>query len=93
MIRLNWADAEDEFAVCLCRVGQTLRRSSNEGHLVAPLWHVWCAREQVDASRVVPLEDVLTVEELEARGLRVQPGQIPSREASLLAAGRAQKKR
>jgi hypothetical protein len=44
LIRLNWSDAPDDFAVCLCHVGLDMRAEVNNGKATVPLWHVWCAR-------------------------------------------------
>lgn len=90
LVRLNWADAAEEYAVCLCDVGQALRSTQNYQAIVVPLWQVWAAREHVDPSRIVMLEDVLTVEELAERGFRVAPD-ADTREAALLAAGRSKR--
>lgn len=72
LIRVNWSDAPEDYALCLCTVGQQMRSPRNisvkrvtEGF---PLWMLWCQRERVDPSRIVRMEDVLTVEELAARG-------------------------
>lgn len=81
------------FAVCLCEAGQAFRKAENEGVRTAPLWAVWCARNHVDLSRLFLIEDVLTVEELAAAGLRMPSASTPpSREAALLAAGRRPKR-
>jgi hypothetical protein len=69
LIRLNWSDAPDDFAVCLCHVGLDMRAEVNNGKATVPLWHVWCAREQVDTGRVIMVEDILGPEELAERGL------------------------
>lgn len=79
--------ADLHFAVCLCEVGQSLRRGENNGRRTVSLWRVWCAREQVDPSRVFLLEEVFSAEELAAAGLRRVAAPL-SREAALLAAGR-----
>ncbi len=86
LIRLNWADAPDEFALCLCAAGMAWRNNRNNGKPVPALWQVWCAQQQVDPSRVFKVEDVLTTDELAAQGLSVAP--VRSAEAALLAAGR-----
>jgi hypothetical protein len=64
----------------------------NYRHEVIPLWRLWAAREGVDPSRVVMLEDVLTADELKDRGLSagVEPT-VERREAALLAAGKSKK--
>ena len=89
---LNWTDAEPDYAVCICAAGLALRVNRNVGHTVLPLWHVWCAREQISPTRVYMLEDVLTAEELALVGLRV-PAAEPAPEAALLALGRTKKAR
>jgi hypothetical protein len=93
IVRLNWADAPDDFAVCLCEMGLRLRVDRNHtAASVAPLWRVWCAREQVDPSRMFLIEEVLTPSELRERGVREEPT-VMDREAALLAAGKARKGR
>lgn len=80
------------YAVCLCEVGRTFRVATNNGRKVAPLWRVWCAREQVDPSRVFMLEDVYSAEELAAWGFqKATPLQV-DREAALQAAGKKVKR-
>jgi hypothetical protein len=46
-----------------------MRAEVNNGKATVPLWHVWCAREQVDTGRVIMVEDILGPEELAERGL------------------------
>jgi hypothetical protein len=69
IMRLNFQEGDD-YGLCLCSSGEEMRRTSNHGHPVTPLWRVWCAREQVDPRLVRPIEDVLTPEELAALGFR-----------------------
>jgi hypothetical protein len=91
LIRLNWADHEEEFALCLCPAGMKWRKSSNGDTPTNPAWHVWCARHQIPHERVVRMEDVLTDDELHARGFGL-PTLSLDREARLRAAGRAKEK-
>jgi hypothetical protein len=92
LVRVNWQDADPDFAVCLCATGLSLRVDRNYTAAVSPRWHVWCAREQVDPSRVWMLEDILTPQELAERGFGVAPDvRVPDREAALLAAGKTRK--
>ncbi len=86
LIRLNWSDAPDEFALCLCAAGMAWRHTRNNGKPVPALWRVWCTQHQVDPACVFKVEDVLTAEELAERGLSVAP--VRSAEAALLAIGR-----
>jgi hypothetical protein len=88
IIRLNWADAPDDFAVCLCLAGLSMRATTNQRRTVPARWRVWCAREQVDPAKVFMVEDVLTPEELAERGLSKPRSTAQSREAALLAAGK-----
>lgn len=91
IVKVNWEDAPSDFAVCLCSAGLSMRVDRNATAPVAPLWWVWCAREQVDRSRVFMLEDVLTPEELTAAGLGPLWEPSPeSREEALLRAGKTQ---
>lgn len=78
------------FAVCLCDKGRTMRNATNNKHSVAPLWRVWCAKYQVDPSRVVMVEDVCTAKELAAAGF--QKAAPIDREAALQAAGKKSKR-
>jgi hypothetical protein len=88
MIRLNWADADEDYAICVCSSGHALRRTQNNGRTVPALWEVWAAREQVSPSRIWLIEDVLTEDELRERGLSLPQTSSRSREAALLAAGK-----
>lgn len=87
---IEWKDAKPgapwDFAVCLCESGQAYRRSENEGRKTVPLWRVWCARHQVDPSRVFMAEEVWSADELRAVGLIAASQQ--SRADALLAKGR-----
>jgi hypothetical protein len=89
LVRLNWSDAPDDFALCLCPVGLDMRGTTHKGRTRTPLWHVWCARECVDPSRVYRIEDVLSADDLAARGLTVKAEQ--DREAKLLGAGKSKR--
>jgi hypothetical protein len=67
---VNWADAEREFAVCVCPIGKSLRETSNAYRETPyPRWRVWAAREGIDPERILMLEDVLTEAEWKLRGL------------------------
>lgn len=95
IIRCPYTDNPDEdlFALCLCPTGQTMRTTRNAGKETGyALWQVWCAREQIDPSRMYLMEEVLTAQELAERGFQA-PGkaQPQSREAALLAAGKTRK--
>jgi hypothetical protein len=87
---LNWADAPDDFAVCLCHVGVEMRCTVNEGRETSPLWLVWCAQNQVDPERVFMVEDVLTADEMAERGLVNAP--TDTRQSTLLTAARKDKR-
>lgn len=87
IIRLNWADAPEDFALCLCRVGQVMRSDVNHGRKTSPRWYAWCGMNNVDVSRVVLIEDVLTPAELSERGFHTAEPEA-NREAALLAASR-----
>jgi hypothetical protein len=75
------------FAVCLCESGKLWRLDRNNGKRVAEQWRVWCVREQIDPSRVFPIEKVYSQEQLRAVGLVAQPASLESRRAALLAEG------
>jgi hypothetical protein len=84
----------DEFAICLCAAGMAWRRDTNMGRKVAPLWHVWAAKEKVDPERVAPMEELLDDAEMRA----ASPGwrgavQGPSMDDALMSAGRSNRVR
>jgi hypothetical protein len=69
LVTLNWADAEPDYALCLCPVGLDMRGEVGPGKRQPfALWQVWAARAQVDPSRIVLLEEALTPSELQACG-------------------------
>lgn len=92
IVRVNWADAPDDYAICICGTGLELRVDRNSKAGVYPLWHLWCAREGVSQDRVFLLEDVLTPEEIAARSIPADdpepPPPVLSRDDALLQAGR-----
>lgn len=93
LVVLNWSDAPQDYAICLCSVGMQMRVTRNAGRETGyALWQVWAAREQVDPSRIVKLEDVATAEEMAALGLS-KPADVGGmdREARLLAAGKSRR--
>jgi hypothetical protein len=75
------------FGICLCDAGKALRWDRNEKARTVPLWRVWCAREQIDPSRVAMVEQVFTTGDLEAAGLVAGAVPIADRRAALLAQG------
>jgi hypothetical protein len=68
LVKVNWKDAQEDYAVCLCPTGELLRADSTPGQL--PAWRVLAHRMDIDPARVVMLEDVCTPEELAERGFR-----------------------
>lgn len=68
LVKVNWNDAPEDYAVCLCPTGELLRAMSGRGQVAA--WHVAAARLGIESARVVMLEDVCTQEELAQRGFR-----------------------
>ena len=94
LVKLNWSDADPDFGVCLCEEGLRLRVDRNNGKTVAPMWMVWCAREQIAPSRMFLLEEVLTPSELTEKGLSRPLGpSVVTREAALLGVGKKSTKR
>lgn len=57
-----------EFAVCLCQAGEAFRRTENNGKAHVPAYQVWAIRYGIDPAHVAPMEELLTDEELAARG-------------------------
>jgi hypothetical protein len=54
-----------EVAICLCDVGQRMRKARNGPKATGfPLWKVWAAKNGVDESLVLKLEDVCGPSEL-----------------------------
>ena len=93
IVRVNWEDAPPDFAICVCGTGLSLRVDRNYTHVTAPLWHLWCAREGISQERVFLLEDVLTPDELTARGIPAAEPSDETRETALLRAGLSRKPR
>ena len=91
LIRLNWADAPDEFAVCLCAAGLGWRDSYNNGKETNPMWELWCAIEGIEQDRVWCIEDVLTAAELAERGFSKAVAAAESRETALLRAAKGRR--
>ena len=96
IVRVNWADAPDDYAICVCGTGLSLRVDRNwKDTNVSPLWHVWCAREGISHDRIVFLEDVLTADEITERGIPTCDPEPPpttlSRDEVLLLAGKTRK--
>jgi hypothetical protein len=69
IVKLNWSDAPEDYGVCLCAVGRTMRETRNAGKRTDyALWQVWATREGIDPDRVLLLEDILTDEEMRECG-------------------------
>jgi hypothetical protein len=67
LVKVNWNDAPEDYAVCLCPAGELLRAVQVKGQ--QPAWRLEAARRGLDLERVVMLEDVCTPEELAQRGV------------------------
>ena len=91
LIRLNWADASEEYALCLCAAGQAWRKSENNGKSTNPYWHIWCAERGIDHAKVWCIEDVLTAAELAERGFSKAVAVAESRETALLRASKGKR--
>lgn len=61
-------DDPPDFALCLCKAGERMRLATNNGKPVTPQWQVWAFRQGIPLEHVAPMEDVLTPEEMAARG-------------------------
>lgn len=70
VVRVNWKDADEDYAVCLCLVGAGLRSTTNAGKPCEPGWRVWAAQRSVHPDRITMLEDVLTPDELAVKGFQ-----------------------
>ncbi len=57
-----------EYAVCLCEAGERMRKADNCGKACIPQWGLWAHRNGIDPGLVAPMEDLLTPDELRARG-------------------------
>jgi hypothetical protein len=93
LIWINWADYEGprEIAVCLCSKGLQLRSTKNAGKETGvAAWQVWAYGQGLDPERIYMLEDVLSPEDLQARGFGAVAAPA-DREAALLAASKAKK--
>jgi len=92
VVKVNWNDAPEDYAVCLCQAGRNLRVTTNGyAKSVTPLWLLWAAREQVDPARVVMLEDIATPEEMQVWGFaEAEPGE--RLEQRLMALGKTKAK-
>lgn len=93
LIRVEWSDAPDDYAICLCLTGLALRNDTNAGkHTGYALWQAVVAQRQIDPAHVFLIEEILTPAELAARGFHLPAARAgASREAALLAAGRPRK--
>lgn len=69
LFRVGYHDGSPtHYLLCLCRVGESLRRATNHGKPVTPLWQVWASRHGIPVEQIAPMEDVLTDAELAERG-------------------------
>jgi hypothetical protein len=57
-----------DFAICLCKAGERMRIATNNGKPVTPQWQVWAFTQGIPLEHVCPMEDVLTADEMAARG-------------------------
>lgn len=71
VFRVSYHDGSpSEFALCLCKEGEVMRRATNNGKAVTPHWQVWAFTQGIPLEHVAPMEDLLTDEEMAARGFR-----------------------
>ncbi len=80
-----------DYALCLCAAGETMRRENNNGKVTTPYWFAWASIMGIDPEHVAPMEDLLTAEEMAARGFT----ELPASTAidAVAAAARARSKR
>jgi hypothetical protein len=91
LIKANFADAPTgHYAVCLCPAGRAWRKADNMGTPCEPQWVVWAHAHQVPLDHIWLIEDIVSPEELDERGLSVEPpaASPENREAALLALGK-----
>lgn len=62
--------AVPDFALCLCKAGELMRVATNNGKPVTPQWQVWAFTQGIPLEHVAPMEDLLTDDEMAARGFR-----------------------
>lgn len=92
LVTVNWADAEPEYAVCLCDVGHMMRVTRNATRATKyAMWELWVARAGINPARVVKLEDVLTSEELRERGFGLETPAAPLDAVAAAARAKAHK--
>lgn len=74
VFRVAYRDgAPTDFAVCLCAAGDPFRVTENNGKSHVPHYQVWAIRQGIDPAHVLPMEVLLTDEELAARGFAELP--------------------
>jgi hypothetical protein len=93
-VKANYEDGDD-YAICLCPVGERWRIATNNGKPCLPFWKIWAHEQGIPFEKVRPIEDVLTPEELSrARlyrahvaggcvGRDCRGGSSPAREAAM----------
>jgi hypothetical protein len=94
IVKANWSNAPDDYAICLCDVGHVYRNDGNGGKRTGFCgWQIWASQNGIDPSRIFLLEEVLTPEELADRGFqKPSKSRLADREAALLAAGKARRR-
>lgn len=71
VFRVAYKDGSpSDFALCLCKVGEVMRCATNNGKPVTPQWQVWAFRNGIPIEHVAPMEDLLTADEMAARGFK-----------------------
>ncbi len=69
VFKISYHDgAVPDYALCLCAAGERMRKADNCGKPCAAQWEVWAHQQGIDPARVAPMEDLLTDEEMAARG-------------------------
>jgi len=87
VFKVCYHDGEStDYALCLCPSGEQMRRANNCGKPCTPHWQVWAHQQGIDLERVAPMEDLLTDEEMAARGFHNITSEPTSIEAIAAAA-------
>jgi hypothetical protein len=92
VFRIGYTDGSaSDYAICLCDAGERMRIAKNHGIPVTPHWQIWAHRQGIALEQVAPMEDLLTDEELAARGFTAV--EAPQAIDAIAAAARSRSKK